>query len=612
MKRKKGFSLLELMLVLGIASAVSFMKFQDLKHEQEDIQAKSVGEQIKQVGEAVNGYISIHYDKLSTLSNSKSESTDPGPRTCSGSLCTITYQTLVNEGLLPDTFSGINANKSPYTIQLKREGTSPNYVINGLVTTNNTWVEGDKVRYDLLGKAMQAAGVDSGMSKSSSSMSGYSGSWDEQSSDFPNINKSGLLGYRVGYDSSMYSVYLRRDGTLPMTGDLDMGGNSINNVQDITAAGTTTSGTLKSTGDTNVGGNLSVARTGAFTGNIGVRGMSPNNQPSGFLGGVVSPDYYAQAGIYIAKNGTNIPDKNWAFQANRDGYLAISGNMNAGGSLTAGGNIYAGHEVRARNGSGDSLWLGGGDGNGDYELRMDSNIPLTIWQTKQEKRSKVILSVWGTTQINGDVNVNAAGDTTGGITASGNISGDTLQTTSINNIGTYCDSSGKISKTSSGILLSCYQGTWQESGVRVGSITMWGTSVVPDGYLELNGQGFNKNTYPLLARLYPNGVLPDFRGYFVRAWDHNRGIDSDSGRGLLSTQEDAIRNITARFKMETDGQTNYFDGAIQNTNQEVPGHNAEPDGKIDEVISFDASRVVPTAPENRPKNIAVMYIIKAG
>ncbi|EBQ9456104.1 hypothetical protein DLR37_22655 [Salmonella enterica subsp. enterica serovar Newport] len=43
---KKGYSLLEMILVLGIASAVSFMKFQDLKHDQENILASTVGQQI--------------------------------------------------------------------------------------------------------------------------------------------------------------------------------------------------------------------------------------------------------------------------------------------------------------------------------------------------------------------------------------------------------------------------------------------------------------------------------------------------------------------------------------------------------------------------------------
>ncbi|SYD05227.1 PilV-like protein [Klebsiella pneumoniae] len=67
---KKGFSLLELILALGIGSAIALIKFQDMKVEQEDLVAKTAGEQIKQLGEAVNGYISMRYDKLSTLTSS--------------------------------------------------------------------------------------------------------------------------------------------------------------------------------------------------------------------------------------------------------------------------------------------------------------------------------------------------------------------------------------------------------------------------------------------------------------------------------------------------------------------------------------------------------------
>ncbi|STH25307.1 putative PilV-like protein [Escherichia coli] len=68
MKIKKGFSLLELTLVLGVGTMVAFMKFQDMRNEQEAIVARSVGQQMKQMGEAVNKYISIRYDKLATLS----------------------------------------------------------------------------------------------------------------------------------------------------------------------------------------------------------------------------------------------------------------------------------------------------------------------------------------------------------------------------------------------------------------------------------------------------------------------------------------------------------------------------------------------------------------
>ncbi|ESD46216.1 type II secretion system protein, partial [Escherichia coli] len=163
MIKKKGFTLLEVTIVLGIGTLIAFMKFQDMRNDQEAVLADNVGTQIKQLGEAVNRYISIRYDKISTLSSSNNQSSDPGPRTCSAAGCEITYQTLINEGLLPAGYTGTNAQKASYKIVLKRSGTAPNYVINGLITTASPWEEGGRIRYDLLGKAVQAAGVDGGM-----------------------------------------------------------------------------------------------------------------------------------------------------------------------------------------------------------------------------------------------------------------------------------------------------------------------------------------------------------------------------------------------------------------------------------------------------------------
>lgn len=166
-KYGRGFSLLELILVLGVGTAMAFVKFQGMKTEQDTALANAVGSQMKQMGEAVNRYISIRYDKLSTLSSSSNQTSAPGPRTCTANGCEITYQTLINEGLLPATYTGTNAQKSSYKIMLKRSGIAPNYVINGLITTTNGWSDSGKVRYDLLGRAMQSAGVDSGMTRTS-------------------------------------------------------------------------------------------------------------------------------------------------------------------------------------------------------------------------------------------------------------------------------------------------------------------------------------------------------------------------------------------------------------------------------------------------------------
>ena len=261
MIKKKGFTLLEVTIVLGIGTLIAFMKFQDMRNNQEAVLADNVGTQIKQLGEAVNRYISIRYDKISTLSSSNNQSSDPGPRTCSAAGCEITYQTLINEGLLPVGYTGTNAQKASYKIVLKRSGTAPDYVINGLITTTSPWTEGKNIRYDLLGKAVQAAGVDGGMSRNTKIASGYGGQWSENSNSYSNITGGGLLAYRVGYNSSMYSVYLRRDGTLPMTGDLNLGGKSIKNIKDMTASGTTTTGALKTMGNASVASDLSVGGT---------------------------------------------------------------------------------------------------------------------------------------------------------------------------------------------------------------------------------------------------------------------------------------------------------------------------------------------------------------
>ena len=50
--KNKGFSLLELILVLGVGTMVAFMKFQDMKNDQEQILANAAGQQMKQIGEA--------------------------------------------------------------------------------------------------------------------------------------------------------------------------------------------------------------------------------------------------------------------------------------------------------------------------------------------------------------------------------------------------------------------------------------------------------------------------------------------------------------------------------------------------------------------------------
>ncbi len=62
----------------------------------------------------------------------------------------------------------------------------------------------------------------------------------------------------------------------------------------------------------------------------------------------------------------------------------------------------------------------------------------------------------------------------------------------------------------------------------------WPAAMPPAGWLKCNGSDFNTATYPLLAKAYPSGRLPDLRGEFIRGWDDGRG--SDPGRVIGSAQ----------------------------------------------------------------------------
>ena len=142
--------------------------------------------------------------------------------------------------------------------------------------------------------------------------------------------------------------------------------------------------------------------------------------------------------------------------------------------------------------------------------------------------------------------------------------------------------------------------------IPVGIPQPWPSNNLPSGWLECNGSAFDKNQFPKLAAAYSQGFLPDLRGEFIRGWDNFRGVDPE--RELLSWETDAIRNIYGEFK--TAANPEYASGVF-NT---IPANTRHIRSSLDPnnaTIVFNASSVVPVAHENRPRNIAFMYIVKA-
>ncbi|MBC8031864.1 MAG: hypothetical protein H7Z16_17410 [Pyrinomonadaceae bacterium] len=113
-------------------------------------------------------------------------------------------------------------------------------------------------------------------------------------------------------------------------------------------------------------------------------------------------------------------------------------------------------------------------------------------------------------------------------------------------------------------------------------------------------------------------------GRFVRGIDKSGGrIDTDGQRAPGSTQEDAIQNITGSISGVRGannkawdwgfrpGRSGAFDVAYSLDQYNCCGKDVyKPDGGIGTTATFDASRVVRTAPENRPKNVALLYCRK--
>ena len=136
----------------------------------------------------------------------------------------------------------------------------------------------------------------------------------------------------------------------------------------------------------------------------------------------------------------------------------------------------------------------------------------------------------------------------------------------------------------------------------VGTISSIGSTTIPDGNLQCDGSTISRTTYADLfaeiGTVYGVGDgsttfdIPDLRGEFLRGWDDARGVDS--GRALGSAQTDLFKShahTSAAFSSNSTHQMAISSGSIAIAN----------DG---------TSTGVAGGAETRPRNVAVMYVIK--
>ncbi|KAE9645295.1 phage tail protein [Pseudomonas sp. PB103] len=166
----------------------------------------------------------------------------------------------------------------------------------------------------------------------------------------------------------------------------------------------------------------------------------------------------------------------------------------------------------------------------------------------------------------------------------------------------------------------------QASALPVGSIVAFPVDAPPPGFLELDNSVKSSATYPDLSAYLGgkfdkgdegigNFRLPEARGEFLRGWDHGRGVDT--GRAAGSAQADSLKNHYHYLPTESGGGQ-VFDPAGQTPTVVLKDNPVDWLARtVGDNHGFNTPFGTPRTysqsaePETRPRNIAVMWCIKA-
>ena len=179
------------------------------------------------------------------------------------------------------------------------------------------------------------------------------------------------------------------------------------------------------------------------------------------------------------------------------------------------------------------------------------------------------------------------------------------------------------------------------AGVPSGAVFCIAVASVPSGYLECNGQSVSRTTFAALfavigtqygANNSSTFKVPDLRGEFIRGFDNGRGVDS--GRSIASSQSEQNKqhNHSASSSSSVSPSSHGHSSSkldnnrvfgFKQTGANIDGETS-PFGSPGTIPGFDISNLVNNTTltvststsignegsENRPRNIAMMYVIK--
>ena len=159
---------------------------------------------------------------------------------------------------------------------------------------------------------------------------------------------------------------------------------------------------------------------------------------------------------------------------------------------------------------------------------------------------------------------------------------------------------------------------------------MMATTTAPANYLECDGSAVSRTTYAdlfaIIGTTWGEGDgsstfnVPDLRGEFVRGWDNGKG--TDSGRSFASSQADQNKqhNHSASATSSVNDPGHFHDIPFSNSDSGeqfieesgVGQAGTDPTNSAFTGISVSTSVSIGNSGgnESRPRNIAMMYVIK--
>lgn len=239
-----GWLLIQLAFALVILSALAGGDLTRKFNEMADVRANAVATGLDAMRHAGGDYLATYYSEINAKASGQPLTL--GAVTVAKGTAPTVSELLQLGKVSPGSTGAALIPGSTYKFYITTNPTScvlpsiPGSLCNleGLVCIDSALKTSNKIDYSRLGLAIQKLGADGAYSKFETPgvLSGMGGTWSTPN-PLPGTPQ-GILCARFGYSSSIFSQFVRKDGTVAMTNNFNVGGHSVDNVVDINGTGT--------------------------------------------------------------------------------------------------------------------------------------------------------------------------------------------------------------------------------------------------------------------------------------------------------------------------------------------------------------------------------------